>query len=276
MGAQSMGKTDLLKQLFGVEKPVLGMVHFLPLPGSPLYDRAGGIGKIRDHAYRDAEALVRAGFDGLMFSNEGDRPYLSQVEKHTVAYMTELISSISLEFKKPFGVSVLADPEAAIAVGSATGATFVRIFLSWVFASDWGIVNPNAGALQRYKASIDSSIRILANVSGHTAPLGNRTIYDIARGAIKFGLADAISLAGSTAGSEVPEEEIEEALRAASNEVPVVIGTGVSIHNIEKLFPKGDAFIVGTSLKYNGDTFASIDPIRASIFMNKVLSLRKG
>lgn len=271
-----MGKMEFLKQLFGVEKPVLGMVHFLPLPGSPLYDRTGGIQKIREHAFRDAEALVRAGFDGLMFSNEGDRPYLPQVEKHTVAFMTELVSTISREFKKPFGVSVLADPEAAIAVGTAVGATFVRIFLSWVFASDWGIVSPNAGALQRYKATIDSSIKVFANVSGHTAPLGNRTIFDIARGAIKFGLADAISLAGSTAGSEVPEEEIDQALKAAANEVPVVIGTGVSLKNIEKLFPKGDAFIVGTSLKYNGDTFAAIDPTRASMFMNKIHSLRKG
>jgi membrane complex biogenesis BtpA family protein len=271
-----MEKSEFLKQLFGVNKPVFGMVHFLPLPGSPLYDRAGGIQKIREQAFRDAEVLVRAGFDGLMFSNEGDRPYLSQVEKFTVAFMTELVGTISKEFKKPFGVSVLADPQAAIAVGTAVGATFVRIFLSWVFVSDWGIVNPDAGTLQRYKASIDSPIKIFANISGHTAPLGGRRIFDIARGAIKFGLADAISLAGSTAGSEVPEEEIDQALQAALDEVPVVIGTGVSLTNIERLFPKGDAFIVGTSLKYNGDTFSAIDPSRATLFMNKVHSLRKG
>lgn len=271
-----MGKESILAKITGVEKPVFGMIHFLPLPGSPLYDREGGIRKIEEVALRDAEALFKAGFDGFMFSNEGDRPYLSTVEKHTVAFMTELIGRISKQFDKPYGVSVLADPEAAIAVGTAVEATFVRIFLSWVFASDWGIVSPNAGALQRYKASIDSNIKVFANVSGHTAPLGNRSIYEITKGAIKFGLADAVCLAGSTAGSEVPEEEIQQAREAANNEVPVVIGTGVSLENITKIYPKGDAFIVGTSLKTDGDTFKPIDQKRAQAFMERMILLRKG
>ncbi len=35
--------------------------------------------------------------------------------------------------KLPFGVSVLADPLAAISVAEAVEATFVRTFLSWVY-----------------------------------------------------------------------------------------------------------------------------------------------
>jgi predicted TIM-barrel enzyme len=31
-----------LKDLFGAEKPVVGMAHLPPLPGTPLYDEVGG------------------------------------------------------------------------------------------------------------------------------------------------------------------------------------------------------------------------------------------
>lgn len=264
----------VLEKLTRAKKPVFGMVHFPALPGTPMFDAAGGLRKVRDTALRDAENLAEAGFDGFMFSNEGDRPYLSDVSKYTVAVMARLVSEIAGRFEKPFGVSVLADPVAAISVGAAVEASFVRIFLSWVFASDWGIVSPDAGTLQRYRAQFDPAPAVFANVSGHTAPLGDRSIYDIARGAIKFGLADAVCLAGTTAGSEIDVSEIRQARDAAAGKTPVVIGTGVSVKNIDTMFELGDAFIVGTSLKEDGDTFKPIDPASARSFMNKFNSLR--
>ncbi len=264
----------VLEKIVNVKKPVFGMVHFPALPGTPMFDVAGGLKRVRDIALRDAEALAEAGFDGFMFSNEGDRPYLSDVSKYTVAAMARLVSEISQKFGKPFGVSVLADPLAAISVGEAVEANFVRIFLSWVFASDWGIVSPDAGMLQRYKMQLGSKLAIFANISGHTAPLGDRSTYDIARGAIKFGLADAVCLAGTTAGSEIDIADLEQARNAAAGKTPVVIGTGVSIENLESMYPYGDAFIVGTSLKVDGDTFRPIDPERAKIFMQKIRAMR--
>ncbi len=264
----------VLEKMIAVKKPVFGMVHFPALPGTPMYDAVGGYKKIYETALRDAENLDKAGFEGFMFSNEGDRPYLADVSKYTVAVMSRLVSDIAGQFRKPFGVSVLADPVAAISVGSAVGSSFIRIFLSWVFASDWGIVNPDAGMLQRYRAQVSPAPAVFANVSGHTAPLGDRSIFDIARGAIKFGLADAVCLAGSTAGSEIDVSEISQARDAAGGKTPVIIGTGVSVGNIDKMYDLGDAFIVGTSLKVNGDTFQPIDPERAIAFMKKFKALR--
>jgi predicted TIM-barrel enzyme len=127
---------------------------------------------LRDTALRDTEALMKAGFDGVVFSNEGDRPYLSTVAPVTVAAMARLIAEASKLCDKPFGLSVLADPEAAISVGTAVEADFVRIFLSWVFVGDWGIVDPCAGKLLRLKSSVHGNMKIVANISGHTEPLG--------------------------------------------------------------------------------------------------------
>ena len=264
---------NLLEEIFGVRKPIIGMVHFLPLPGSPLYDPEGGISKILNFAKRDVEVLVKAGFDGIIFSNEGDRPYLSNVSKATVAIMTRLIYQLTSLIDIPFGVSVLADPEAGISVASAVEAKFVRMFLSWVYVGDWGIVDPGAGNLQRLRSSIHSKVKVFANISGHTEPLGNRKIEDLARGAVKFGLADALCVAGTTAGSPVSEEELVNARRGAEG-VPILVGSGVSIENIENYLKISDGIIVGTSLKINGNTFNPIDPERANFFIKKAKELR--
>jgi predicted TIM-barrel enzyme len=40
------------------------------------------------------------------------------------------------------------------------------------------------------------------------------------------------------------------------------------------MYPLGDAFIVGTSLKEDGDTFKQIDPKRAKEFMTKMKAMR--
>jgi membrane complex biogenesis BtpA family protein len=264
----------VMEDIFGVKKPVIGMVHFPPLPGSPLYDAAGGIQKIRDTAMRDAEILVAAGFDGLSFSNEGDRPYLSDVDKTTVAVMASVISEVASHFGKPFGLSVLADPEAAIAVGSATGADYVRIFLSWVFVGDWGIVDPCAGALQRFRRNCGGmDMKMFANISGHTEPLDGRKLRDIAAGAVKFGLADAVCLAGATAGSPVSEEDLREA-REGAHGAPVIAGTGVTAENADRMLRLSDGVIMGTSIKIDGDTFKPVDAARAKRFMDRAREIR--
>ncbi len=84
----------LMLELFGTEKPVIGMVHFPPLPGSPLYDQRMSLSDIKEIALRDAKILEKLGYDGMIFSNEGDRPYLRDVSKYTVAVMARLIEQI--------------------------------------------------------------------------------------------------------------------------------------------------------------------------------------
>jgi len=73
---QAMDRPRLksLADLFGVPKPVIGMVHLWPLPGSPGYT-GYGMQKIIDHAMQDAEALVQGGVNGLMVENMWDLPY---------------------------------------------------------------------------------------------------------------------------------------------------------------------------------------------------------
>ena len=56
-----------------VEKPIIGVVHLKPLPGTPLYK--GDLGEILERALKDAEALYAGGVDGIIVENYGDKPF---------------------------------------------------------------------------------------------------------------------------------------------------------------------------------------------------------
>ena len=67
-----MGK---LKDVFKVDKPIIGMVHLRPLPGSPKYDPVNmGMDKIISIALEEAAILEQAGVDGVQVENMWDIP----------------------------------------------------------------------------------------------------------------------------------------------------------------------------------------------------------
>jgi predicted TIM-barrel enzyme len=51
-------RLTLLEELFSVEKPVIAMVHFPPLPGTPLYDEERGVAGIVESMAEDIEKLL--------------------------------------------------------------------------------------------------------------------------------------------------------------------------------------------------------------------------
>jgi predicted TIM-barrel enzyme len=55
---------SFLETLFGHCKPVIAMMHLLPLPGRPLYDSSGGLKAIVDALRRDLDILQEGGVDG--------------------------------------------------------------------------------------------------------------------------------------------------------------------------------------------------------------------
>src|SRR5215469_9197547 len=144
------GAMTWLRDVFGEDKVAIGMVHLPALPGAPLYDGSTGIAGIRDRASADLEALQAAGFDAVMFCNENDRPYVFTAGIETVAAMSAVIAELRPLVSVPFGVDVLWDPRAALAVAKATGAAFVREIFTGAYVSDFGIWNTAVGETLRY------------------------------------------------------------------------------------------------------------------------------
>ncbi len=260
--------TDRFRRVFGSGKPVIAMVHFGALPGSPLYDAEGGIEALIDGVSKDIDALQRAGFDAIMFGNENDRPYEFSVDTASTATMAYVIGRVRDRITLPFGVNVLWDPMSSIALAAATGARFVREIFTGTYASDMGPWTPDAGKAMRYRDRLHrSDMALLYNVSAEFAhSLDRRALPDRARSAVFSSIPDAILVSGQITG-EAAEMGDLEAVKKALPTTPVLANTGVKHATVADVLKIADGCIVGSSLKIDGDTWKAVDPERAAEFM---------
>ena len=267
--------TLMLRGMFGVDRPVIAMAHFPPLPGTPLHDDAGGMPALLDAVARDVTVLEQAGFDAVLFCNEGDRPYSFQVGPEIAAAMARIIAHAAPR-TIPFGVDHLYDIRTALAVGRATGAAFVRGVFSGAYESDMGIWSPDLPGLLRYRRMIGGGgMKLFMNVTPEFAStLGHRPVGMVARSAVVNGLADAVLIAGPLAGAEVDLVPLEEAQAALAGRAPLLVTTGVTLETLPRYLPRFDGVIVGTSLKVGGETWNPVDPDRARRFMDRARQLR--
>jgi membrane complex biogenesis BtpA family protein len=266
---------QVLESLFGVSRPVIAMAHFPPLPGTPLHDGNNGVAGLVDAVARDVEILEDAGFDAVLFCNEGDRPYAFQAGPEAASAMSWIIAHAKPK-KIPFGVDHLYDSQTALAVGHATGAAFIRTVCSGAYESDMGLWSPDLAGLLRYRRSIDASdMKIFMNVTPEFAStLGKRSVGTLARSAVINGLADAILIAGPLAGAEVDLDPLDDAQKALAGSAPVLVTTGVSSQTLSRYIPRFDGVIVGTSLKVDSHTWNPVDPGRAARFMEEAHRIR--
>ena len=269
--------TEKFRRLFGSGKPVIAMVHFGALPGSPLYDPDAGTDALIDGVSKDLDALQSAGFDAVMFGNENDRPYEFSVDAASTTTMAYVIGRVREKITVPFGVNVLWDPMASIALAAATGAGFVREIFTGTYASDMGPWTPDAGKAMRYRNRLHrSDLALLYNVSAEFAySLDRRSLPDRARSAAFSSIPDAILVSGQITGEAAPLSELE-AVKKALPDTPVLANTGVKHATVADVLKVADGCIVGSSLKVDGDTWNAVDPDRAAEFMRLVRAARGG
>ncbi len=263
-----------LERIFGRRKPVIAMLHFPGLPGRPWHDVAGGRAKLVDVVGRDLAALQDAGVDGVLFCNEQDVPYHTAVGMENVAAMAEVVGELRRDVRVPFGVNLLWDAKASLAVARATGAAFIREVLTGVYESDLGMIEPKVGEIADYRARIGASdVALFDNIAPEFASaIGSRTVADRAKGAFFLGM-DAILISGPAAGTQFRMDD----LRAAKEAVPqadVVANTGVRAETIGGIFEIADGAIVGTSLKRDGYIWNEVDPDRARRLVDAAATAR--
>jgi membrane complex biogenesis BtpA family protein len=266
--------TMSLERRFGAPKPVIAMLHFPGLPGRPRHNRELGRSHLVDVVGRDLETLQGAGVDGVLFCNENDIPYQLVVGPEIPAAMAAVIGELRASVRVPFGVNILWDAKATLAVARATGATFIREVLTGVFESDLGLIAPSIGDLAGYRTAIGADdVALFDNISPEfSSVLGTRTIGDRARSAEFLGV-DAILISGPAAGVPFAMSDLSAA-KAAVPDLPVFANTGVSADRLEEILAVADGVIVGTSLKVDGDTWSRVDPARAERLMDTARAIR--
>jgi membrane complex biogenesis BtpA family protein len=262
--------------LFNKSKIIIGMVHFPALPGFILYDDKKGINWIVSRVRDDLHALQDGGIDAVLFCNENDRPYCLNADYATVATMARTIGQLLDEIKVPFGIDVLWDPKAALAIAKATGAQFVREVLTGTFVSDMGLWSPSVGEIYKYKKLIDGeNIKVFFNICAEFASsLDKRPIEEVAKSVVFSSLADAILISGPRTGVP-PSIETLARVKETIGDIPVLVNTGVNIENVREFLAVADGAIVGTSLKRDGITWNPVDIERVRRFMESVEAWRE-
>jgi uncharacterized protein len=229
----------------GGSKIVIAMVHVGALPGTPLYDADGGVEKLIEGALADIERLQSGGVDAVMFGNENDRPYVFKAPAEGVAAMTAVVQAAKPFLKVPFGVNYLWDPLASVAIGAATGASFVREIFTGLFASDMGLWAPDCASAARLRRNLGRpDMKMLFNINAEFADsLDRRPIELRAKSAVFSSLADAILVSGPLTGQPVDKLQLR-AVRDAVNSAPVLANTGVNIQNVADILELADGVVL--------------------------------
>src|SRR4051812_1832070 len=260
-----MDSRHIIRELFGVDRALIGAIHVDALPGTPSSRR--GVAAIAGQAVNDARTYAAAGFHGLIIENMHDRPYLKgAVGPEIGAAMAVIGAEVRRAVSLPLGVQVLAGANTwAVAIAPACGASFVR-GEGFVFAhvADEGLIESNAGALLRYRRAIGAEgVRVFADIkkkhSAH-AITADVDIVETAKAA-EFFLADGVIVSGVASGLPTDVDEV----RAVSGGVtiPTLVGSGITAENVAR-YASADALIVGTSIKRDGVWTNEVDSDRAS------------
>ncbi len=268
----------MLDAIFKTKKPVIGVIHLLPLPGSARW--SGDLEDVFLRAEQEALALSSGGIDSIIVENFFDAPFVKdRVDVSTACALTLAVARIKSVTKVPIGVNVLRnDAITALAIATVCGADYIRVnVLSGAMVTDQGIIESDARNVLLYRKQMmqEKNIKIFADVMvKHAYPLGEGT--DIALSAkdtmLRAG-ADAIIVSGTGTG-QAPDMNDLQKVRNALPDAPILIGSGSNQDNAKDLLAIADGIIVGTTLKRRGQLEQPVDVDRVRDFVNVVKNAR--
>jgi uncharacterized protein len=269
-----MNLADIFPQ---VRKPIIGMLHLPPLPGSYNYD-GQPLESIVEHALREAEILASSGFDGFLMQNAGDRPASLEVCPEKVAYMSVIGAAVRRSHPTiPLGVNVCWNvPKATIAVCHAAGGAFIRlehVYIGMAITAHGPVYGCAYEATQFLKLLDAKHIRIMADVyETHSAPVGRMPIEQAACQATNACQAHAVIITGSSFDESM---EMIRTIKASSPTMTVILGGGSAPATVGEAIRQADGIIVGRSLKTSADMLAPIDRGKAQAYMEAVMRARQ-
>lgn len=258
------------------KKTIIGMIHVEPLPGTPKFNSS--LPEIIAKAKEEALLYKEAGIDVLAIENMHDVPYLNRkVGPEVVAAMTVVGYEVKNVTGLRCGVQILAGAnKEALAAAQAAGLDFIRAE-GFVFAhvADEGFIDGCAGEVLRYRRQIGAEqVLVLTDIkkkhSSH-AITADVDIVETAHAA-EFFLSDGVIVTGIATGAEASLEELQQVKETVR--IPVLVGSGVTLTNVEMYLAVADALIIGSYFKQGGHWTQGVDFERVKTFMDKVNKLR--
>ena len=238
-----------LNELFGVEKPIIGMIHL-----------AGG-----------KEAIKRGLEELMIYQEEGiDGAIIEDYHGSSEDVYRTLKESDSLGLKIVRGINLLKDdPSRAFKLAKCFGGRFVQ--LDSVQTKDLHLIR-----YERLRKEY-SDIAVFGGIGfKYTKPTGNPLEQDLEEGKSR---CDVIVTTGKETGKETPIQKLRDYRKVLGN-FPLGAGAGVNKYNVYEQMKIVDIAIVGSSFKPktkempNGDTSLPVERMLVKEFMHVVKDLR--
>lgn len=238
----------------GSKKVVIGMVHLLPLPGTPFYEE-GNVETALAKAVADATALEQGGADGCLIQTV-DRIYppTDDADYARVAAMAAIVKAVADATGPGFqiGVQIMINAlKASLAVAKVCGGSFLRCTaLVGATVTPSGMVEAHPLDFLTYRTQIGAQdIALIAEVhSMHFQWMGDKPVAEVARLATRAG-ARAVEVAH--ADEEVNARLVHE-IKQAMPQVPVILGGHTNHDNAARRLAHADGAFVGRCLQGDG------------------------
>jgi membrane complex biogenesis BtpA family protein len=252
------------------DKFFAAMIAVPPLPGTPRY--AGSSRAAINSVLADLDQYADAGADPLVLENSHDIPYIKPpLDPQAITLMKRIAKEVRKRFDGPIGIQLLeAANESALEIACEADLDFLRVE-AYVFAhiGGAGLIEGCAGRLLRKRAALGCHhVKVFSDVNkkhcSH-ALTGDLDITDIVKQA-EFFLVDGIIVTGPRTG-ESPELRELKRVKGSAN-VPVLIGSGMTSQNISSYMPWADGFIVGSTLREDGEFLGALDSQRLRAFVS--------
>ena len=268
-----------LSEIFAKPKPVIGMVHLPPLPGSVGYT-GYGMQQIIDFACRDAQRLVEGGVDGLMVENMWDIPFAVGMDTSPEQMCSQSVAAkeVIRSVKLPVGINVVHNGgRVTLGIAIASGARFVRICLL-TGAQVWDTGEFDHGCarelLTTRKLTYSENIKLFCDVDKKHSVRFPGIDLDTHIEWTEFYLADALIISGKMTGSAPTVEKVKHAREVIGNRRPILMGSGTNPSNVVEFLKYADGCIVGFSTKEGRpENPVSVDLVKR--YMDSVEKVRK-
>ena len=267
-----------LADMFEVQKPIIGMVHLWPLPGSPGYT-GYGMTRIIDDARRDAEALLVGGVDGLMVENMWDAPYRvgNDVDPEAMTAQAVAARAIVEMTDKPVGINVVHNGGlVTLAIAVASGARFIRVcLLTGSRLWDTGELDHGCAAdlLRKRKELHAEQVKLLCDVDKKHSVAFPGVDLETHIEWTEFYRPDALIVSGRMTGAAPEVAEVRRARELATR--PILMGSGTNAENVGEFLRYADGAIVGSSLKVDGIMENPVDIEQTKRYMSAVEVVRE-
>jgi hypothetical protein len=255
----------MAEKVFGISKPIIGMVH--------LQDRIT-LERLTRATIADIEAYRKGGIDGFLFENWGLTRYdillqVSSVMKKVSALTDGAIRGVNI---LPFSWRDSLD------IALETGADFIQIDtlvdrLQGVSERDE--VHASEVMAYRRKLGLEGRVKVAVNIqSKHYTTMPQNKPLETSVKQARIAKADILVVTGTATGEKTPVERLLRVKKAAGK-VPVFIGSGFVVEDADELLPAADGVIVGTGIKVGGDTNAPVDAKEVGRMMDIVKTFRR-